>query len=95
VHSLSQPADTVYKFRPNVWTLILAYQCLVMMLPALKFLHVPTVNEWSWAWVTLPIWAPIALLAVVLVVEQVVQLGKAKPSDQLHSLVGEPSVVNY
>jgi hypothetical protein len=70
------------------------YQCVVMTLPTLKFLHVHAVSEWSWVWVTLPIWAPSALLAIVLVAEKVTQLGKTKASNRAHSLVEETSIVN-
>lgn len=93
--ALIQSDETVYKFRLNGCALVLIYQCLVMTLPALKFLHVAVVSEWSWFWITLPVWAPSVLLAVVLVVEQVAKLSKAKASDQEHSLVGEPSPANY
>lgn len=91
--ALIQSDDTLYKFRLNGCALVLIYQCLVMTLPALKLLHVPAVSEWSWVWIALPVWAPSALLAVVLGVEQLTQLGKAKVSNQAHVL-GEPSTVN-
>ncbi|RZJ89880.1 MAG: hypothetical protein EOO60_09545, partial [Hymenobacter sp.] len=70
MHSLSHPTpallqsdDTVYRVRLNGCALVLIYQCLVMLLPALKFLQVSAVSEWSWFWITLPIWAPSILLA--------------------------------
>jgi hypothetical protein len=90
--TLTQSNNTVYKFRPNAWTFVLVYQCLVMALPMLKLLHISAVSEWSWLWITLPVWAPSALLAVVLGVEQVTRLGKA--NNQVHSLVGESTPVS-
>jgi hypothetical protein len=99
VQSFSHPTpaqsdNTVYKFRLNGCALVLMYQCVVMTLPTLKFLHVNAVSEWSWFWVTLPIWAPSVLLAIVLVAEKVTQLGKAKVSSQARSLVEETSAIN-
>lgn len=102
MHHLSYPAaapaqsdDTVYHFRLTAWGLVLIYQCLVMALPALKLLHVPAVSGWSWLWITLPVWAPSALLVMVLGVEQLVGLGKAKVEGQEHGLALEPSAANY
>ncbi|MFD1872692.1 hypothetical protein [Hymenobacter bucti] len=91
----AQSDNTVYRFRLNAWGIILIYQCLVMTLPALKLLHVPTVSSWSWLWITLPIWAPSALLALVLGAEQLARLGKAKADGQEHSLAMEPSAATY
>lgn len=93
--ALTQSDDTIYKFRLNGCAMVLVYQCLVMTLPVLKLLHVPAVSEWPWFLVTLPVWAPSALLAVVLGVEKVSQLGKVKTSNQTHILVGEHSATNY
>lgn len=93
--ALTQSDDTVYRFRLNGCALVLTYQCLVLLLPALKLLHVPAVSEWSWYLIMLPVWAPSALLAVVLGLEQVTQLGKAKTYDQAHILVGETSAADY
>jgi hypothetical protein len=92
--AFTQSDDTVYKFRLNGCALVLIYQCVVMTLPTLKFLQVHAVSEWSWVWVTLPIWAPSALLAIVLVAEKVAQLGKAKTGSQARRLVEEPSAAN-
>jgi cation transport ATPase len=81
-------ADTItYKFRPNAWMLVLLYQCLVMLLSALKLLHVSSVADWSWGWVTLPIWAPGALLALVLGGEQLMRLAKGNAKDSMRSLI--------
>ncbi len=102
MHYLSHPTpafaqsdDTVYKFRLSGCALVLMYQCLVMTLPALKLWHVPTISDWSWAWITLPIWAPSVLLAVVLGVEQLAKLGKTKVTSQVHSLSTNPSAASY
>jgi len=92
--ALIQSDDTVYKVRLNGCALVLIYQCLVMTLPALKLLSVPAVSEWPWVWIALPVWAPSALLAMVLGVEQVTQFGKAKVNNQAHNLMGEPSTAN-
>jgi hypothetical protein len=75
--------------------MVLVYQCLVLTLPAFKLLHVSAVSSWSWLWVTLPIWAPSALLAVVLGAEKLAGLGKTKAAAQERGLAMEPSVVNY
>lgn len=97
MHQLSHPAstvaqsdDSVYHFRLNAWILVIVCQCLVMALPILKLLHVSAVSNWSWLWVTLPLWAPSVLLAVVLGVEQLASIGKAKEG----SLLVGTSVVN-
>lgn len=91
--ALIQSDDTVYQFRLNGCALVLMYQCLVMTLPVLKLLHVVAVSEWSWFWITLPVWAPSALLAVVLIGEKVAQLGKGKNSPA-HNLVRKTSAAN-
>jgi hypothetical protein len=90
MHQLSHPApalaqsnDTVYRFRLNGWMLVLICQCLVMALPILKLLHVSPVSSWSWLWVTLPLWSPSVLLALVLGVEQLASIGKAKEGSLL------------
>ncbi|RZK87984.1 MAG: hypothetical protein EOO62_38365 [Hymenobacter sp.] len=71
--------------------MVLVYQCLVMTLPVLKLMQVPAVSKWSWFLITLPIWAPSALLAVVLGVEKVAQLTKGKAASPAHSLVSSPA----
>jgi hypothetical protein len=81
--ALTQSDDTIYRFRLNGWALILVCQCLVMALPILKLLHVSPVSTWSWLWVMLPFWAPSVLLAVVLGIEQLASLGKAKEGSLL------------
>ncbi|TVT42545.1 hypothetical protein FNT36_00115 [Hymenobacter setariae] len=90
----AQPDATVYKFRLNGCAIVLVFQCLVMTLPTLKLLKVPVVSNWSWLWVTLPVWAPSVLLAVVLVGEKVMQWGKAKAASPARNLVVEPSPIN-
>jgi hypothetical protein len=87
--TLTQANNTSFKIRPNAWWLVLAYQCLVMTLPAFKLLHVSTVAEWSWLWIMLPVWGPSALLVLVLGIEQMARLGKAKEGTSVHSLTVE------
>ena len=99
MHSLApavpaQADNTIYQVRLNVWALVLIFQCLVMALPALKLLHVSPVSNWPWLWVTLPIWSPSALLAMVLGGEQLAGLGKAKALGQEHGILVGTSVVN-
>lgn len=97
MHAFSYPTqsdDTVYKFRLNGCAIVLVFQCLVMTLPALKLLQVAVVSNWPWLWVTLPIWSPSVLLALVLIGEKVVQLSKTKVDSQVRSLVAEPSPAN-
>jgi hypothetical protein len=97
VHAFShstQSDDTVYKFRLSGCAIVLVLQCLVMTLPTLKFLQVPVVSEWSWLWVTLPIWSPSVLLAVVLAGEKIMQLANSKVASPVRSLVVEPSPAN-
>ena len=71
-----QPDETVYRLRLNGCAWILLYQCLLVALPALKLLHLTKISQWSWLWVTVPIWAPSALLALILALEWVTDRGK-------------------
>lgn len=57
---------------------MLLFECLVMALPVLKLLRFPAVADWSWVWVTVPVWGPGALLALVLALEWLVELGRPK-----------------
>lgn len=91
--ALAPPTETVYKFRMTAWAWVLLYQCLVMALPILKLLHLAAVGDWAWSWVTLPIWAPSALLAIVLSAEQLTRLGKSDTGSRLPILIAESSVV--
>lgn len=96
MQAFSHPAqsdDTVYKFRLNGCAIVLVFQCLVMTLPTLKFLQVPVVSNWPWLWVTLPIWSPSVLLAIVLAGEKIAQWGK-KAASPTHNLAVEPSPIN-
>jgi hypothetical protein len=56
---------------------ILAFQCLIMVLPTLKLLHLFGVDDWSWRWITIPFWGPSVLLALLLTVEQLTGFRKA------------------
>ena len=73
-----QPDETVYRLRLNGCAWILLYQCLLVALPALKLLHLTKVSQWSWLWVTVPVWGPSALLALILALEWATDLRKPK-----------------
>lgn len=93
--SPSQSKEPFFKIRLTAWAYVLIYQCFVMALPALKLLHVSSVSTWSWGWVTMPVWAPSALLALVLGAERVMQLGKAKADAPHHEIAMETSAASY
>lgn len=63
------------KLRLNGCAWVLLLQCLITALPALRLLHVV---DWPWRWVTIPLWGPGTLLAAVLLVEWLVELGRPK-----------------
>ena len=76
--ALIQPNGTMLKIRLSGCAWVLLFECLVMALPVLKLLRFPAVADWSWVWVTVPVWGPGALLALVLALEWLVELGRPK-----------------
>lgn len=76
--SLIQPNGTMLKIRLTGFAWVLLFQCLIMAMPVLKLLGLSAVAGWSWVWVLAPVWGPGALLALVLAIEWVVELGRPK-----------------
>lgn len=70
------PESIITRFRLNGCAWVLLCQCLVLTLPVLKLLGIANVADWSWFWVTVPIWGPGALLTLVVITEWVADLRK-------------------
>jgi hypothetical protein len=48
------------------------FGALGLLFIGLKLTHIPPVSDWSWWWVTAPLWAPGALVLVLLFIALVI-----------------------